>query len=90
MAMEYSTLAGDSPSEGLMLYLGHLLGRVLPLCRVAVSVFYKPNQLSCYTGVSQKFCNILVVHIHGFFCKTRVSQKFCNILVVMAFSIILG
>ena len=34
------------------------------------------------TRVSQKFCNILVVRIHGFFFNTWVSQKFCNILVV--------
>ena len=33
------------------------------------------------TRVGQKFCNILVVYIHGFFYNTRVSQKFCNILV---------
>ena len=33
------------PSDGLMSYLGHSLGGVLPLYRDAVGVFYSPNRL---------------------------------------------
>ena len=37
-----SSIAGTSPSDCLVSYLGHLLGvGVLPLCRGAVSVFYR-------------------------------------------------
>ena len=35
-----------------------------------------PKQLFYNTPVSQKFCNILVVRIQGFFYNTRVSQSF--------------
>ena len=34
--------------------------------------------------VNKKFCNFLVVCIHGFLYGTTVSQNFCNILVVRA------
>ena len=42
----------------------------------------KPHALNGYFRVSKKFCNILVVRLHGFFYNNMVSQKFCNILVV--------
>ena len=35
-----SSTAGTSPSDCLVLYPGHSLGGVLPLCREAVGVFY--------------------------------------------------
>ena len=37
-AFSQSSIAGISPSDFLVSYLGHLLGEVLPLCRDAVSV----------------------------------------------------
>ena len=42
---QISNMTGNSPSDCLASYLGHLLG-VLPLCKGAVIVFYSPNQLS--------------------------------------------
>ena len=38
-----SSTAGTSPSDCLVSYPGHSLGGVLPLCRVAVSVFLQPQ-----------------------------------------------
>ena len=40
-----SSIAGTSPSDCLVSYLGHSLGGVLPLCREAVGVFYSPSRL---------------------------------------------
>ena len=40
-----SSIAGASPSDCLVSYLGHSLGGVLLLCREAVGVFYSPNRL---------------------------------------------
>ena len=40
-----SSIAGTSPSDCLVSYLGHLLGGVLLLCWEAVGVFYHPNWL---------------------------------------------
>ena len=38
-----SSITGASPSDCLMLYPGHSLGVVLPLCRYAVDVFYNSS-----------------------------------------------
>ena len=40
-----SSITGTSPSDCLVSYPGDSLGRVLPLCRGTVSVFYRPSQL---------------------------------------------
>ena len=40
-----SSITKASPSDCLMPYPGHTLGRVLPLCRDAVGVFYSPSRL---------------------------------------------
>ena len=55
-----------------------LVGRVLPLSRDAVSVFYSPNRLgkSLRVNETQKFCNIkilfgqniLIVSVVSLFC----------------------
>ena len=36
---------GTSPSDGLVSYPGNSLAGDLPLCRVAVSVYYSPSRL---------------------------------------------
>ena len=41
-----SSIIEASPSDCLMSYPGHSLGKVLPLCREAISGFYSPNWLS--------------------------------------------
>ena len=41
-----SSITRASPSDCLMLYPGHSLGGVLPICRDALSVFYSPDRLS--------------------------------------------
>ena len=43
--LQSSNITGTSPSDCFVLYPGHLLDGVLPLCRDAVSVFYSPSQL---------------------------------------------
>ena len=40
-----SSITGTSPLDCLVSYLGHSLGKVLPLCRDAVGVFYSPSRL---------------------------------------------
>ena len=40
-----SSITGTSPSDCLVLYPGHSLVGVLPLCRGAVGVFYSPSRL---------------------------------------------
>ena len=40
-----SNITGASPSDSLVSYPGHLLERVLLLCRDAVGVFYSPSWL---------------------------------------------
>ena len=54
---QISSTAGTSPSDCLVSYPGHSLGgRVLPLCRGAVSLFYSPSRLG----------NISVLSLHTF------------------------
>ena len=44
-----SSIAGTSPSDCLVSYLGHSsVGGVLLLCREAVGVFYSPSRLGKY------------------------------------------
>ena len=55
---------GASPSDGLMLYPGHMGGcEVLPLRRDAVGVFYSPSQ----TGLSQldKYASFYICMLVG-------------------------
>ena len=40
-----SSITGTSPSDCLVSYLRHSLGGGIPLCRDAVSVFYRPSRL---------------------------------------------
>ena len=49
------SITGTSPSDCLVLYLGHSLGEVLPLCREAVGIFYSPSQLGKERSEKKKF-----------------------------------
>ena len=61
-----------SPSDHLVSYPGHLLGRRLPLCREAVSVFYSHNQ---YIKVDHQFLSKkLYIWIYSY-DKTTTSLK---------------
>ena len=55
--------AGASPSEGLMSYPGHSLGRVLPLCKDAVTVFSSPTQLG-YSYLCECVCVCVYIYIY--------------------------
>ena len=43
-----SSITGTSQSDYFVSYPGHSLGRVLPLCRGAIGVFYSPSRLGKY------------------------------------------
>ena len=55
-----SSIIGTSPLDCLVSYPGHLLGEVLPLCRVAFDVFYISNWLGKSLNGS---ANYVVFHI---------------------------
>ena len=42
--LQSSSITGTSPSDCYVLYPGHWLVGVLPLCREAVGVFYSPSR----------------------------------------------
>ena len=50
-----SSITGTPTSDCLVSYPGHSFGRVLPLCRDAVCVFYNPSRLG-KASLSQKEC----------------------------------
>ena len=71
-----------SPSNGLISYLGHSLGWVLPLCRDAVGVFYNPSQLDSvqWAVFIYKYSNIS--YICCFLCHVCESdyERVCKSL----------
>ena len=44
--------------------------------------FLHTSYIKILTRVSQKFCNILLEHIYGFYYNTGMTQKFFDILLV--------
>ena len=61
------SITGTSLSDCLVSYLGHLLrGRVLPLCRGAVSVFYSPTRLDNELCVCVCVCIYIYIYIYSY------------------------
>ena len=68
-----SIINGTSPSDSLVSHTGHLLGRVLPLCREEFGVFYSPSRLgndrNVMTITTKMSTTVLIMIIFFMFVK---------------------
>ena len=70
-----SSRTGASPSDGLLSYQDHSLGRVLPLSRNAVGVFYSPQPTGLTRNKNKNTCKNITCPI--FVSFKNVSTSVC-------------